>query len=146
MGALFIILPYHVVGEKGFSATRRAKNEFVAVCSYATFHRLIGNVKVQRLTRKTVNHLYAEWRQGGTVVSFRREETGRRFKECVKTFLGRKISLIARYRRPVECRAVYGVVPWHTPHYRKLAPDIVPDPAQFIGIFAPCYHIEMCPY
>ncbi len=95
MGALLIILPYHVVGEEGFSATRRAKNELVAVGGYATFHRLVGYVKVQRLTCKPVNHLYAEWRQGGTVVSFRREEADSRFKKCVETFLGRKISLIA---------------------------------------------------
>ena len=62
MGSLLVVLAHQVVSEERLSATRRAKYELVSVGGNATLHRLIGNIQVDGLTRKTVNHLYAEWR------------------------------------------------------------------------------------
>ena len=47
------------------------------------------------LTSKAVNHLYAEWGKTTAVVGFGSEKADGRLDEGIKTFLGRKISLVA---------------------------------------------------
>ncbi len=145
MGTLLIILAHQVVGEERLSAARRSEYELVAVGCYAPFHRLVGDVEVYRSPREPVNHLYAEWRQRGTVVCLGGEETGRRLDKRVETFLGGKIRLVAGHRSPEQCRAVDCVVPRHTSHRGELSADIVLDAAQLLGVVAPCHYVEMRP-
>ena len=95
------------------------------------------------LTRKAVNHLYAEWGKATAVVGFGSEEAHSRLDEGVKTFLGRKISFVAGHRRPEQCRAVDSVVPRHTPHCGELSADIVLDPSQILGIVAPSHDVAV---
>ena len=95
------------------------------------------------LTSKAVNHLYAEWGKTTAVVGFGSEKADGRLDEGIKTFLGRKISLVAGHRRPEQSRAVDGVVARHTAHCRQLATDIILDPPEFLGIIAPRHDIAV---
>ena len=95
------------------------------------------------LTSQSINHLYTEWGERGTVICFGSEEAHGRLDEGVKTFLGGKISLVAGHRRPEQCRAVDGVVPRHTTHSGELSADIVLDPSQFLGIIAPRHDVAV---
>ena len=63
MRVLFKILPYHVVGEKGFSTSRRAKDKFVPVGDNPFFHWQIGNIHMQWFPGKPVNHFNPERRR-----------------------------------------------------------------------------------
>ena len=143
MRALLIILSHQMVGEERLAATRRTEYELVAVGGYAALHWLVGNIQVDRLTREAIHHFYTEWRQAAAVVCFGSEEADGWFNESIKTFLGGEIRLVAGHRRPEQRRAVDGVVPWHTPHSRKLAADIVLYTAQFLGIVAPSHDVAV---
>ena len=58
MRTLFVILPYHMVGEKGLSTARRTEDELVAVGDDATLHRQIRNIQMDRLARQAVPYAY----------------------------------------------------------------------------------------
>ena len=93
------------------------------------FHRQVGDVKVQRLSREPVHHLDAEGRERAAVVGFLREEAHRLFGEGVERLLCRKVRRVAGHRRPVERGAVDGVVAWHALHACQLTAHIVLDVA-----------------
>ena len=98
---------------------------------------------MDRFACQSVNHFYSKGRKAAPVIGFGCEEADGRLDKGVETFLGREISLVAGHRRPEQRRAVYGVVPGHTPHCRQLAADIILDASQFLGIIAPRHHITV---
>ena len=108
--ALLVILAHHVVHEEGFSATAGPQHEFVSVGRDSLFHRQVGNIHVQGLSREPVHHLDAERRRRVLVVRFLREETDRLFDKGIKGFLRRKIGGVARNTRPEQGRRVHRVV------------------------------------
>ena len=63
MRTLLVILPYHMVGEEGFSTARRTEDELVAVGDDTTFHRQIRNIQMDRLARQAVHHTHTERRE-----------------------------------------------------------------------------------
>ena len=105
-----------------------------------------GDVKVQRFSREPVHHLDAEGRERAAVVGFLCEQAHRLFDEGVETLFRREVRRIAGYRRPVECRAVDGVVARHAFHACQLAAHVVLDMLQFLRIVAPRHDVEVCPY
>ena len=144
--SLFIILPDKMVHEERLAAAARSQHELVAVGRDAAFHRKVGNVDVQRLSRQTVHHLYAERRKRAAVVGLFRKEAYRLFGEGVEALFGREIGGIAGYGRPEQGRTVNGVVPGHTLHACQLAAHVIFDVPEFLRIIAPRHDIEMCAY
>ncbi len=96
-----------------------------------------------RFPGKAVNHFDTERRQATAVVGLGSEKTDGKFDERIETFLGREIRLISGHSRPEQCRAVDGVMPWHTTHCRQLTADIILDSPQFLSVIAPCHDIDM---
>ena len=111
--------------------------------SDTTFHWFIAYIQVDRFTRKAVNHFDTERRKAASVVSLGSEEADGRLDESIETFLGGEVSLVTGHCRPEQCRAVDGVMPWHTAHCRQLTADIILDSPQFFGVIAPCHDIDM---
>ena len=111
-----------------------------------SLHGQVGDVKVQRFSREPVHHLDAEGRERAAVVGFLCEQAHRLFDEGVETLFRREVRRIAGYRRPVECRAVDGVVARHAFHACQLAAHVVLDMLQFLRIVAPRHDVEVCPY
>jgi len=79
-------------------------------------------------------------------VGFLREEAHRLLDEGVETLFCREVRRIAGHRRPVECRAVDGVVARHALHACQLAAHIVLDMLQFLRVIAPRHDVEVRPY
>ena len=146
MCALLIILAHEVVHEERLAAARRTQHELVAVGRDTPLHGQVGDVKVQRFSREPVHHLDAEGRERVAVVGFLCEQAHRLFDEGVETLFRREVRRIAGYRRPVECRAVDGVVARHAFHACQLAAHVVLDMLQFLRIVAPRHDVEVCPY
>ena len=146
MRALLPILPHEVVHEEGFAASAGPQHEFVSVSRDAFFHRQVGNIEVQRFSREPVHHLDAEGRGRAAVIGFLREEAHRLLDEGVETLLRREVRRIAGHGRPVECRAVDGVMARHALHACQLASHIVPDMLQLLRVVAPRHDVEVRPY
>ena len=146
MCALLIILAHEVVHEERLAAARRTQHELVAVGRDTPLHGQVGDVKVQRFSREPVHHLDAEGRERAAVVGFLREQAHRLFDESVETLFRREVRRIAGYRRPVECRAVDGVVARHALHACQLAAHVVPYVLQFLRVVAPRHDVEVRPY
>ena len=64
----------------------------------------------------------------------------------METLFRREVRRVAGHRRPVERRAVDGVVARHALHVCQLAAHIVLDMFQFLRIVAPRHDVEMRPY
>ena len=146
MCALLIILAHEVVHEERLAAARRTQHELVAVGRDTSLHGQVGDVKVQRFSREPVHHLDAEGRERAAVVGFLCEQAHRLFDESVETLFRREVRRIAGYRRPVECRAVDGVVARHALHACQLAAHVVPYVLQFLRVVAPRHDVEVRPY
>ena len=112
----------------------------------APLHRQVADVEVQRFSREPVHHLDAEGRERIAVVGFLREEAHRLLDEGVETLFRREVRRVAGHRRPVECRAVDGVVARYTLHARQLAAHIVLDMLQFLRVIAPRHDVKVRPY
>ena len=93
---------------------------------------------MQRLSRQSVHHLDAEGRERTAVVRFLREEADRWLDKCIERLFCREITLVAGDARPVECRAIDGVMSRHTLHTGQLASDVILGVLQFLGVVAPC--------
>lgn len=100
---------------------------------------------MERLTAYTVAHLDTEGRKRTLVVGFLCEETQGGFDERIETFLRRKITCVARHRRPIERSRIGRIVSRLALHKGKLATHIVTDVFQFFRIFRPCHYVEMRP-
>ncbi|MNL32203.1 hypothetical protein D3C87_1540380 [compost metagenome] len=144
MGALFIILPHHMIGEKRLATSRGTEYELVAVGNDTAFHRQVGNVQMDRFSRQPVCHLDAEWRWGIMVIGFLGEETQCRFNKGVKAFLAWKISCIAGHTRPVQRRRISSIVPWLAFHKGQCATAVVFQLFKFRRVIRPCHDIEVC--
>ena len=143
---LLVVLPHEVVHEKRLATARRTQHELVAVGGDAPLHRQVADVEVQRFSREPVHHLDAEGRERAAVVGFLREEAHRLLDEGVETLFRREVRRVAGHRRPVERRAVDGVVARHALHACQLAAHIVLDMLQFLRVIAPRHDVEVRPY
>ena len=146
MRTLLVVLPHEVVHKEGFAAARRTQHELVAVGRDTPLHRQVADVEVQRFSRKPVHHLDAEGRERAAVVGFLREEAHRLLDECMETLFRREVRRVAGHRRPVERRAVDGIVARHALHACQLAAHIVLDMLQFLRVIAPRHDVEVRPY
>ena len=145
MRSLFVILAAHVIGKKGFSTSRRPKNEFITVRNNSLFHGQVGNIHMERFSAYTVCHLDPKRTDRIAVVRFFCKETqGRLYKRKERFFL-RKIPCIAGHTRPVKCSGIYRIVSWLTFHQCQLRPHIITDMFQFFFVITPRHHIKMCP-
>jgi len=81
-----------------------------------------------------------------SVVGFLREEAHRLLDEGVETLFRREVRRIAGHRRPVERRAVDGVVAGYALHAGELAAYIVLDMLQLLRVIAPCHDVEVRPH
>ena len=135
-----------VVHEERLAAARRTQHELVAVGRDTPLHRQVADVEVQRFSREPVHHLDAEGRERTAVVGFLREEAHRLFDEGMETLFRREVRRVAGHRRPVERRAVDGIVARHALHACQLAAHIVLDMLQFLRVIAPRHDVEVRPY
>ena len=141
VGTLLIVLAHDVVHEETLSAARRPKYELVSVGGDTLLHRQITNVNVQWLSRQPVHHFYSKWRERRPVVGLFGKQAHCWLDERIKRLFGREVALVAGDARPVERRAIDGVVPWHTLHTGQLASDVVLGVLQFFSVITPCNHV-----
>ena len=146
MRALLVVLADKVVHEKGFSRTAWPQHEFVSVRDDSLFHRQVGNIQMQRLSRQPVHHLDTEGRRRVPVVRFLGEEADRLLDERVETFLCRKIGGIAGNGSPEKRRRIDGVVAGLALHLCQLTSYLVPNPFQFLTVITPRHHVAMAAY
>src|SRR5690554_6316775 len=92
-----------------------------------------------------VRHFYPERRGRILVVGFLVEETQCRFNKCIETFLCRKIAGIARHSSPIQCSYIRCGVAWLTLHECQGTTGIILYLFEFVRIFRPRHHVEMCP-
>src|SRR5690606_18508267 len=114
-----------MVCEERFTTSRWTEYKLVPVCDYATLHRQIRYIQMDRLSGQAVSHFDTERRGRIVVVGFFREEAQSRLNECVKTFLARKIACIARHSSPKQSGYVRSVVARLTLHQCQCTTAIV---------------------
>ena len=90
--------------------------------------------------------LDAEGRERAAVVGFLREEAHRLFDEGMETLFRRKVRRVAGHSRPIECRAVDGVVARHALHACQLAAHVVLYVFQLFRVVAPRHDVEVRPH
>ena len=119
------------------------------------YQLLSGGVEARCWLGKRKNHerltghflgIYAEGGERTAVVGFLREEAHRLLDECMETLFRREVRRVAGHRRPVERRAVDGIVVRHALHACQLAAHIVLDMLQFLRVIAPRHDVEVRPY
>ena len=143
MRPLFVILTYHVVGEKRLTTTRRTQDELVTVGNHAALHWQVGDVEVDGLTRKSVSHLDTEGRERILVVRLSGKKAERRLYKCIERLFRRKIGGIAWNARPVECCRINGVVARVAFHKSKCRAHVILDLAKFFLIATPGQYVEV---
>ena len=113
---LLVILAYHVIGEERLATARRTEDKLVAVGNDTFLHRQVGDVQMDGLARKSVNHLDAEGRERVLIVGLSRKEAKSRLNKGIKTLLTWKICGIAGNTCPIEGCHINGVVAWLALH------------------------------
>jgi len=120
MGALFVVLPDHVIHKERLTAARRPQYKLISVCYDSLFHREVGYIQMQGFTADTVAHLDTERAWRILIIGFLREETECRFDKGVERFFRREIPRVAGHSRPIKGCRIHRVVAWAALHECKL--------------------------
>ena len=137
MRSLFVVLADKVVGEKGFSAARRPKNELISVGDDSSLHGQVGNIHMHRYPVLAVCQPDAERTGRAPVIGLSGKEAYGLFQEGIKGFFRWKVACISGDSRPIDDRCVNGVIPWRAFHHGQLAARVVPDAAELFRILRP---------
>ena len=115
----------------------------VTVCYRAVLHGQIGNIQMDGLSGQPVNHADAERGKRILVRGLTDEQTQGLLDEGVETFLRRKITCIAGYRRPEQCRHIHRIVSWLRLHQCQLTADIILNTLELFAVVTPSHHIAV---